>query len=107
MPPHAALDCIRAGVKIYEYTPGFIHSKTIVADSKFGIVGTCNFDFRSFYLHFECGVFLYQSSSLLDLQKDFEKTLLECQEIPLASYEPQSIWGKIFQSLLKIIAPLL
>ncbi len=109
---HAATRChyaplIRAGVKIYEYTPGFIHSKTIVADSKFGIVGTCNFDFRSFYLHFECGIFLYQSSSLLDLQKDFEKTLLECQEIPLASYEPQSIWGKIFQSLLKIIAPLL
>ncbi len=98
---------IRSGVKIYEYTPGFIHAKTIVADSEFGIIGTCNFDFRSFYLHFECGVFLYRSNALLELQKDFQETLKDCQEVSLSSYQNSGLIGKIASSLLRIIAPLL
>lgn len=53
---------IEAGVRIYEYTPGFIHSKMFVADDEVGVVGTANMDYRSFYLHFECGVAFFRSS---------------------------------------------
>ena len=60
-----------AGVKIYEYTPGFIHSKTVVADDEIATVGTINFDYRSLYLHFECGVFLIKTKSIFQIKKDF------------------------------------
>lgn len=59
---------IRAGVKIYEYTPGFVHAKSYVADDKIGVVGTINMDYRSLYLHFECGTLMYDSPAVIDLR---------------------------------------
>ena len=56
---------LEAGVKIYQYTPGFIHSKCVLCDDEIATVGTINFDYRSFYHHFECGVFMYQMSQYL------------------------------------------
>lgn len=52
---------LKNGVKIYEYTPGFVHAKTMVTDDKLAVIGTINLDFRSYYLHYECGVWMYES----------------------------------------------
>jgi cardiolipin synthase len=60
---------LNAGVRIYEYTPGFIHAKSYVCDDEFAVVGTINMDYRSLYLHFECGTFMYRTDSIMDLKK--------------------------------------
>lgn len=96
---------LRSGVKVYEYLPGFIHAKNIVADNHSAIVGTSNFDFRSFYLHFENGVFIYKSPVIKDIYDDFIQTLKECEEITLekcASAKPLSVFAS---SVLKIFSP--
>lgn len=98
---------LEGGVKIYEYTPGFIHSKTFVVDDDYGIVGTINMDYRSLYLHFECGVWLFKTESVVHMKDDFVDTLSMCQEITLeqASNLP---WYKVLgRLLLRIFAPLL
>ena len=68
---------IEGGVKIYEYTPGFLHAKVFVCDDKAAVVGTVNLDYRSLYLHFENATYLYGSEKILDIRKDFEETLAE------------------------------
>lgn len=72
---------IDAGVKIYEYTPGFVHSKVFISDDISCVVGTINLDYRSLYLHFENAVFLYDSSKVFDVKYDFIKTLNKCKRI--------------------------
>ena len=74
---------IEAGVKIYEYKPGFIHSKTFVADDEMGVVGSINLDYRSLYLHFECGILMYKSKAVLEIKEYFLKTLEVCLPVPL------------------------
>lgn len=99
-------ELINAGVKIYEYKKGFIHSKTFLSDDKIGTIGTINADYRSLYLHFECGVLIHASSVLEDMKNDFERTLSQCIEIT-----PEDIKGNIFtrtiQRLLRLFAPLM
>lgn len=70
---------LKAGISIYEYTPGFIHAKNVCSDDKVATIGSINFDNRSFYHSYECGVWLYNSESVLDIKKDF----LATQEISL------------------------
>lgn len=98
---------ISAGVKIYEYTPGFMHSKTFLADDKVGVVGTVNMDYRSFYLHFECGVWLYNTSSLLELKQDFLKCLKISEMVTLAQCKSVPFSKKILRAVLKLFAPLM
>lgn len=98
---------IRAGVKIYEYTPGFIHSKTFVSDDDVGIIGTCNMDYRSFYLHFENGVWLYKSKALLELKEDFLETLKKCQEITIEDCKKDGLFKRFMRVILKTFAPLM
>ena len=98
---------LKSGVRIYEYTPGFVHAKTILVDDKMGVIGSINFDYRSYYLHFECGVWMYQSSALKELKEDFEKTLNECEEITYEKYMQASIFVRIFRSILSLFAPLM
>jgi len=74
---------IRAGVRIYEYTPGFMHAKSFVSDDHIGVVGTINMDYRSLYLHFECGALLYGQEALMDLKKDSLETISKSKEIHL------------------------
>ena len=71
----------KAGVKIYEYTPGFVHGKVMLADDVMAIVGTSNLDFRSYYMHFECGALITYSKSLMDMKKDFLETLEVSHEV--------------------------
>lgn len=98
---------IEAGVKIYEYTPGFIHSKTFVSDDEIGVIGTINMDYRSLYLHFECGVWLYKTKSVLQIKEDFLKTLESCQIITLKDCSKVKWANRFIRSILRVFAPLM
>ena len=99
-------ELIKAGVKIYEYTKGFIHSKTFVSDDRVATVGTTNLDFRSLYLHFECGVRMYDSCAVSEVKEDFLQTLEICHIIKLEDCKA-SIPMRIFQDIMRIFAPLM
>ncbi len=98
---------LAAGVKIYEYTPGFIHSKTFVVDDEVGTVGTINLDYRSLYLHFECGVWMYQTHALLQLKQDFLKTLEICTPMTLEHCRKFHLAKRLMQAVLRLISPLM
>lgn len=98
---------MEAGVHIYEYTPGFIHAKNVIADDECAICGTINTDYRSFYLHYECGVFLSEMDAIKDMKADFIKTLEQCEEMDLVSWSKRPIGNKIIQGTLKVLSPLL
>lgn len=98
---------IRAGVKIYEYMPGFVHAKSFVADDDRCTVGTINLDFRSLYLHFECGVFIYDNPVVADVEADFQATLKNCRRITLADCREYPMAKKLAGKALRLIAPLL
>lgn len=98
---------IKAGVKIYQYTPGFIHGKTVVMDDTVATVGTINFDYRSLYLHFECGVWMFNSGAIYEIKDDFIRTLEVCDEITLEEIEKTSSIKRFGQSLLRLVAPLM
>lgn len=99
-------ELVSAGVKIYEYLDGFIHSKTVVSDDVVATVGTTNFDFRSLYLHFECGACMYQSSAVEQVKDDFLKTLERCQAVSQKDLKC-SVPMRIFQDIMRVIAPLM
>lgn len=94
------------GVKIYEYTKGFMHSKTFVADDQIATVGTTNLDFRSLYLHFECGVQMYGSRAVLQVKEDFLNTLGQCHQI-LPEECKGNLVTRLLQDFLRVFAPLM
>ena len=98
---------IEAGVKIYQYTPGFIHAKTVVVDDKVATVGTINFDYRSLYLHFECGVWMFNSRVIYEIKEDYMLTLAKCDEVTLEEIRKTSKTKMFGQSLLRLVAPLM
>ena len=98
---------LAAGVKIYEYKPGFIHAKNIVSDDDVAIVSTINVDFRSLYLHFENGVWFFDSPIVKDIRDDFIKTMEVSQRKTLQEMNSRFFVVKIAGSILKIFAPLL
>lgn len=72
---------LESGVQMYQYTPGFIHSKSFVCDDEVATVGTINMDYRSMYLHFECGVWMYGSSAVAQVKEDALTTFEQCEQI--------------------------
>ncbi|MDF9825563.1 cardiolipin synthase [Breznakia sp. PF5-3] len=100
-------DLTKNGVKIYEYTPGFIHAKNFVADDKYAIVGTTNMDFRSYYLHYECGVWMYRSKAIKDIKEDYLQTLKVSKEITYEMCKKVRLPIRIVRALLNILAPLM
>ena len=98
---------LKAGIKIYEYKPGFIHSKVILSDDEVATISTANLDFRSFYLNYECGIWIYNTKEELKIKKDFEKTLEQSKEIKKEIWETRKIDIKIIEALLRLISPLL
>ncbi len=100
-------ELIRGGVKIYEYTPGFVHAKVFVSDDIRGVTGTINLDYRSLYLHFECAAYIYNNPVVDDMEKDFQKTLRKCQRITLEECRNYSVPAKIAGRALRIVAPLM
>lgn len=97
---------LECGIKIYEFTPGFIHSKTFVADDVYGIVGTVNLDYRSLYLHFECGVWMYKADCIADIKADFLHTMEQSKPITLEETLKKNILTRLLNSVLRIFAPL-
>lgn len=98
---------IESGVKIYEFTPGFIHGKNFVSDDEVAIVGTINLDYRSLYLHFECATWMYKSKAVLSLKEDFMKTLEQCQRVNLDDFKNIKWYVKFMHIFMKVFAPLM
>lgn len=99
-------ELIKAGVKVYEYSKGFLHAKAFVSDDCTATIGTTNLDFRSLYLHFECGVWLHGGKVISDLKQDFLHTLDECHQITLNDCS-RNVFVKLFQDMLRVLAPLM
>jgi cardiolipin synthase len=97
---------IQGGVKVYEYTGGFNHSKTFVSDDKVATVGTTNLDYRSLYLHFECGVWIYKNSAVMDVKSDFLKTVPVSKQITLEDCSRGPV-STALRDVLRIFAPLM
>lgn len=97
---------VDSGVRIYEYTPGFMHSKTIVADDEVAVVGSINLDYRSLYLAFENGVWLYETPSVLEIRDDFLDTLPLCEAISRRNYKNIGALQRFIWSFLRLLAPL-
>lgn len=100
-------ELIEAGVNIYEYTPGFVHAKCFISDDKKATVGTVNLDYRSFFLHFECGVFMYGNDEIANIEKDYQETLKKCQKITIEECKHYPIVKKVAGRVLRLIAPLM
>lgn len=98
---------IESGVRVYEYTPGFVHAKIFVSDDKRATVGTVNLDYRSLYLHFECGAYLFETPSIADIATDYQETLLQCEEITVEICKKIPLWQWLFGRILRLFAPMM
>ncbi len=100
-------ELIKAGVKIYTYTPGFVHAKEFLVDDKYGIVGTINLDYRSLYLHFECGLLMYKPDCIEKMYEDFEETFEKCHIINQGDIKKRGFLSRLAGKMLKAVAPLM
>ena len=96
---------LRAGVKIYSYTPGFLHAKTWLVDDRIAAVGTVNLDYRSLYLHFENSVLLYGGAVLDDVRRDLAEIEKESAAVTLADCRT-GFFGTLYSAVLRLVAPL-
>lgn len=96
-----------AGVRVYEYTPGFIHSKVYLVDDRYAVTGTVNLDFRSLYLHFENAVFLYEPTCISAIGDDFRQTFPICEEITWRKCKNTGLRQRLVRAVLRIFAPLM
>ncbi len=97
---------IKNGVKLYEYTPGFIHAKTFVCDGKYATVGTVNLDFRSLYLHFECGVWMYGVPEIDRIREDYIATMEISRPIGMDDYRG-GFWRELFRAVMRLLSPMM
>ncbi|NLW23680.1 MAG: cardiolipin synthase, partial [Clostridia bacterium] len=100
-------DLLAAGVRIYQYQKGFIHSKTLVVDSLISSVGTANMDLRSFNLNYEVNAFLYSQKIAHRLVNDFLLDLEESKEITYTDYVKRPLTMKLLESIARLFSPLL
>ena len=99
-------DLLLAGVKIYEYIPGFVHAKAVMVDDKMAGIGTVNLDYRSLFLHYECNSLFFKADIIESLQKDYLETLKDCREVTMADMNKRGI-KRLINSFLRVIAPLM
>lgn len=100
-------ELIQSGIRIFEYTPGFIHAKVFICDDETASIGTVNLDYRSLYLHFECGVLLHKAPVLADMKADFEEILAVSQEISYAQCKAVPWYRRMGRGIIRVFAPLL
>lgn len=100
-------ELLKSGVKIYEYEPGFIHGKMCIIDEDTSVIGTINFDFRSLYLHYECGVWTHDTEEEKKMSEDFYDIINKSIEIKLEKWRNRSIIKKIAEAILRAFGPLL
>lgn len=98
---------LQAGVKIYEYTPGFVHAKVFVSDDREAVVGTINLDYRSLYHHFECATYMYGVKCISDIEADFLDTQSKCRTVSYESIKNEKLSRKAVGFIMKALAPLL
>ncbi len=98
---------LKGGVKIYEYTPGFVHMKMFVVDDIYATCGTVNLDFRSLFLHLENGTFLYRTPCIMDMKQDFIDSLELSKFISYDEYRKPKIFKRLKWGILRMFAPLL
>lgn len=96
-----------AGVKVYEYTPGFVHAKVFVSDDVKSVVGSINMDYRSLYHHFECATYMYGTRCIEDIKSDYKDTLAKCQQVTYESIKNDKWYIKLIGKVLKFVAPLI
>ena len=96
-----------AGVKIYEYTPGFVHAKVFVSDDVKAVVGTINLDYRSLYHHFECAAYLYKSACISAIEADFQTTLAKCRAVTPESIKHEKLYYKVMGKIMQFFAPMM
>ena len=97
---------VKGGVKVYKYTPGFVHSKVFISDDHIATVGTINMDYRSLYLHFECGCYMEDVDVIKDIKKDLVETINVSKKITKEDAMP-NIFKATWQALLRLVAPLM
>ncbi len=97
---------LESGVNIYEYEKGFIHAKTFLVDDEIAMIGTINLDYRSLYLHFECGVLMYKTDCIKDIKEDLKKTIDISKQV-LINDTKVSIFRSLKRAILKLFAPLM
>ncbi len=98
---------LRSGVKIYEYTPGFVHAKVFVCDDIKAVVGTINLDYRSLYHHFECAAYLYNTDCIPEIEQDFQKTMEKCRTVTKETIKNEKWSMKLLGCVMKVLAPLM
>ena len=95
---------LRHGVKIYEFTPGFLHTKSLVADGEMALLGTINMDYRSFQLHYECGVAFYGSPVIADVVRDMEGIMERSAAVDLERWQKRSGFRKVLEKVLRMFS---
>ena len=95
---------LRHGVKIYEFTPGFLHTKSLMADGEIALLGTINMDYRSFQLHYECGVVFYGGSVIDSVTADMRSVMERSALVDLARWEKRSRIKKMLEKILRIFS---
>ena len=98
-------ELIKVGVKIYEYSPGFVHAKMMVVDDTTTVVGSTNFDFRSLYLHFESGVLIHNSKMVSTVKQDMDNIIGNSHLVTLRDMKQRKWYEKFAGAFLKFFAP--
>ncbi len=98
---------VKAGVRVYTYTPGFIHAKMVIVDDERAFIGTCNMDYRSFYLHYEDGALLYSVNTIADMKSDFMNTLDVSAEVMSEQINDVLPLTRLFRAILRLLAPMM
>lgn len=99
--------CLRAGIKVYLYEPGMLHSKTMVIDDNFATVGSTNFDFRSFENNFECNLMVYDREFNARQREIFFNDLKQCRKLRLQEWMKRPLWRRTLESLARPLSPVL
>ena len=97
-------ELLEHGVKVYRYTPGFLHQKVVMADREVAMIGSVNMDYRSFQLHFECGVLLYGSSAVEDVLEDLDSIAAQSHAVTLEEWKKRKWYRRIAGQLLRMFA---
>lgn len=98
---------LEAGVKIYEFPGGFVHAKQLVVDGRCAFIGTCNMDYRSFFLHFECGAVLYDTETIVDIEHAHLALQDRCRQVDLAWAQELKWYQRLWRSFARLFSPLL
>lgn len=98
---------LKEGINVYTFDKGFNHAKNVIIDDKYALAGTINMDYRSFFLHFENGVFIYNSPAIQNMSKDFKETIKECSLLDYETFHKRNLFIRFFEFILQIISPLL